>query len=297
MRVLFTIPHFYRGVSDDARHGSESTRAREGRRAALDAAISHIHDLFGERRYAAVHQRKAMTAAPNPLALDFEIAICTTQGAHLLEELSVPSSYYRHVATDAEPKFLGWECHRLLGEAVGQFDYYCYLEDDIVIEDPFFFAKLELFNAYFRELAERPGPLLQPQRFEMGPLQGGVLPVVQRVYMDYQVQDLPIYAGDPVQIDHLGVAFTLEPTSHPHAGCFFLDDEQMRHLTRHPLFLNREQIWVTPLDTAATLAIGRAFRVYKPALDSMAFLEVRHAHSAVIQQLHSSPAGHPTWVF
>lgn len=297
MRVLFTIPHFYRARSDDARHGSESARGREGRRAALDLAISQIHNLFGRRRFAAQHHRKAMTHAPNLLAFDFDIAICTTEGAHLLDELSCPNSMYHHVATNADPMFLGWECHRLLGQNLGKYDFYCYLEDDIVLHDPFFFAKLNLFNEYFGEMQGGP-PLLQPQRYETAFTADPVRqPLIQRVYMDYQTSDEPSYPGEPLQIEHLGMEFTLEPTSLPHSGCFFLSQRQMEILRAHPLFLNREQIWVTPLDTAATLAIAHAFRVYKPALDSMAFLEVCHGYPAMIHQVSASPTGQLTWSY
>jgi hypothetical protein len=295
MRVLFTIPHYYRGVSDDARHGSESTGGREGRRIALDNAISQIHNLFGSRRFAAQHQRKAMTPAPNLLAFDFDIAVCTTQGAHLLDELSCPPSMYHHVRTNADPKFLGWECHRLLEENLGKYDFYCYLEDDIILHDPFFFAKLKLFNDYFSELDGQPA-LLQPQRYETAfTSDPGRQPILERVYMDYQALDAATYEGEPLEIEHLGINFTLEPTSLPHAGCFFLSEDQMRVFAAHPLFLRKDKIWVTPLDTAATLVIALAFRVYKPALDSMAFLEVCHGYPAMIQQISAAPSGELSW--
>lgn len=295
MRVLFAIPHYFRAVADEARHGSESARGRAGRIAALDQSIAQIHNLFGNGRYAAQHHRKILTQAPNLLSFDFDIAICTTQGAHLLDELTCPPSMYSHVETKADPKFLGWECHRLLGQQVGNYDFYCYMEDDIILHDPFFFAKLNLFNEYFADM-EGGSPLLQPQRYETTySANPGRQPLLQRIYMDYQVAEEAMYSGEPLTIEHLGVEFTLEPTSLPHAGCFFLTEAQMRTLMAHPLYLNTEHIWVTPLDTAATLAIAHAFRIYKPALDSMAFLEVCHGYPAMIQQLAATPAGELTW--
>ena len=61
-----------------------------------------------------------------------------------------------------------------------------------------------------------------------------------------------------------------------HAGCFFLTAAQMRRWMDQPWFLDRSDAWVGPLESAATLGLMRAFRVYKPALGAAAFLEVEH---------------------
>lgn len=42
---------------------------------------------------------------------------------------------------------LGFECHRVLAEAMGQSDYYCYCEDDLVVADNSFFDKLAWFSS------------------------------------------------------------------------------------------------------------------------------------------------------
>ena len=293
-RVLFAIPHFYRPAGTTARHGSESGRARVARRAALESVVFRIHELFGHRHFAAQHHLGAVAPVPNPFELDFDIVVCTTGESHLLNEMGCPPSMYTHERTSADPKFLGWECHRVLAERLGRYDYYCYLEDDIVIEDPFFFAKLALFNERFA--GEPVGPLLQPQRYESSiAADRGRKQLVQRIYMDYELQAEAVYEGEPLIIEQLGISFTLEPTRHPHSGCFFLSEPQMRQVSRHPLFLDRETIWITPLDTAATLVVAKALRIYKPAGDSMPFLSVRHAHPVMIEQLYDDPSGVPSW--
>ena len=40
------------------------------------------------------------------------------------------------------------------------------------------------------------------------------------------------------------------------------------------------------LESAATLGIMRAFRIYKPAPENASFLEIEHHGSAFIRQLH-----------
>jgi hypothetical protein len=64
--------------------------------------------------------------------------------------------------------------------------------------------------------------------------------------------------------------------SNPHAGCFFLDGEQMDLWRAQPHFLDRDTAFVGPLESAATLGIMKTFRVYKPARACASFLEVQH---------------------
>lgn len=48
---------------------------------------------------------------------------------------------FRHHETDADPQLLGFECHKLLRDAQGRYDYYGFGEDDIIIVDPLFLRK------------------------------------------------------------------------------------------------------------------------------------------------------------
>ncbi len=69
---------------------------------------------------------------------------------------------------------------------------------------------------------------------------------------------------------------TFHRAKNPHAGCFFLNARQMEHWARQPYFLDRDTSFIGPLESAATLGVMRAFRVYKPAASSAGFLEIEH---------------------
>jgi hypothetical protein len=43
-----------------------------------------------------------------------------------------------------------------------------------------------------------------------------------------------------------------------------------------PYFLDRDTSFVGPLESAATLGVMKTFRVYKPAPETGAFLEIEH---------------------
>ena len=80
-----------------------------------------------------------------------------------LSDLSTSNaSLFAHRPTGAEPLYLGFECQAVLRERLGDYDYYCYLEDDLILRDPWFFLKLRWFNGHLGDEA-----LLQPNRYEI----------------------------------------------------------------------------------------------------------------------------------
>lgn len=62
----------------------------------------------------------------------------------------------------------------MLRDRLGGYDFYCYLEDDLLVRDPLFLRKLRWFTGRFGE-----GAVLQPNRFEAA--RSGV---VRRAYID-----------------------------------------------------------------------------------------------------------------
>jgi hypothetical protein len=299
MRVLITIPHYFgarAGATDPPRHGSTDPAKRTLRRDLLDRVIGTLHDLFGEGRYAARHQDASVCPAPNPLRVELTIAVFTAGDHHLLADLACPPALYQHHGTAADPQFLGWECHAHLRDRLGEFDYYCYLEDDILILDPLFFLKLNMFNDNLRRNDALTKALLQPQRYETSlvPFRAQAS-YVRRIYMDYQTAEADAVPRERLGISLLGQGFEFERTTHPHAGCFFLAAEQMAHLAAQPGFLDRSEIYMTPLDTAATRDIARNFRVFKTALNSLSFFEVCHGHAVMLEQLFPGEDRVPAW--
>jgi hypothetical protein len=295
MRALVAIPHYFRPRGDDARHDSLRPAARRERARGLATAILRLHELFGADHLAARHQLGAATPATNPERMRLDIVVCVQEGAHLLDELPCPGALYHRQLASGDPELLGFAAHRVLAAQRGRYDWYAYLEDDIVVEDPLFFRKLAFFNAAFPTRLEPP-PLLQPSRYD-SPADGDPTRLLgaERLYPDLEASPAPLRPGPTVRLELLGRHFTLEPCRHPHAGCFFLDAAQMERLAASPAFLDLGRHWVTWLDTAASLAIAHAFTIYKPAADSLSFLEVRHARPVMLNQLRPLDGGARTW--
>jgi len=272
MRVLFTIPHFYRPkpAAPDGReslHGSGSAKA-DGRVRALSRCLLSLWETYGR-------WQSFIGAASIPcnggVASEIDIVVCTTGDDHLVARL--PQGLFRHRSTSAEPMFLGYGCHEVLAENLGRYDYYCFLEDDIVVSDPLFFWK----QAWFTRMAGDRA-VLQPHRFETSEQ----LPR-QKLYIDGPIRDptiAPRFQDKRVRPRLngrvLGMEVAFERVDNPHSGCFFLTQAQMRRWTEQPYFLDRSAEFWGPLESAATLGVMRTFEAYKPALENAGFLEVQH---------------------
>lgn len=156
-----------------------------------------------------------------------------------------------------------------------------YLEDDLRLRDSLFFRKL----SWFGELAGDDA-LLLPNRFE---IDDGVR--IHRAYID---GDLREKATQPwqdcsmepqIEVNFLGQPLRFVRPLNPHAGCFFLHADQLQRWSLMPYFLDRSNAFIGPLESAATLGIMRAFRIYKPAIEIAGFLEIEHQSKQFIRQL------------
>jgi hypothetical protein len=288
MKLLFAVPHYYlaggRRSSDGHPHGSVGRRPQL-RIDALGGCIEALHQLFGKRQVMMEPARRVARPVNQSIAASLDVVICTTADCHLLDKLSLPAGRFSHHATNATPTLLGFECHDVLRQRLGQYDFYCYLEDDLIVRDPTFFLKLEWF-------CESTGDdnLLQPNRYEVGPN-----PLSDKVYLD---GDLPKAATRKFQdvqrvgmleskVLHTPVRF--RRALNPHSGCFFLNARQMVRWSKQPYFLDRDNRFVGPLESAATLGIMRTFRVFKPAPENAAFFELQHFGTAFLDKVrHSS---------
>ena len=284
-RVLLTIPHYYRptAVAPDGRPHGSVARDPGPRVAALAACLRSLRLTFAPRAGVLDHAaRLARRVEPaDPVAVD--VVVCTAGGHHLLDRLPADAGPWAHHATAADPPLLGYECHAVLRDRLGAYDFYGYLEDDLVATDPWFFQKLRWFNRLAGDAC-----VLQPNRYEAGPHPG-----VDKLYVDGPLPEhclAQAVARVPAWVaEALGREVTFRTTTNPHAGCFFLTGPQMAYWAGRPWFLDRSSAFVGSLESAATLGLATTFAVYKPALESADFLEVRHHGSAYLSMVAAEP--------
>lgn len=277
MRILFTIAHFY-NPSGDGKHASQRNDPQP-RLNALTACVTSLQALYGKSQ-CMIHIGECATIPANQAQNhEIDIVICTTQGYHLLPQLPLQPKSFMHHPTKCEPLLLGFECQAVLRACLDKYDYFCYLEDDLILHDPWFFNKLNWFKHHGVN-----GNLLQPNRYEVSS-QGPVF----KSYIDGDLAQAATAKFQNVEekrqlmgkIMEQPIAF--ERTLNPHSGCYFLNAEQMAYWAQQPDFLDRDTSFIGPLESAATLGIMRHFRVYKPSAPYANFLEIQHFGSSFLK--------------
>jgi hypothetical protein len=283
MRILVAIPHFFAlrrdASSRPPRYHSESARP-ESRSAAVSQCILALHQRFGSQQGILNIAERRVQPANDHLASDVHVVVCTTDEQHLLNQLPIDPGLYQHQPVDIDPKMLGFCCRRVLRDRWGNYDYYCYLEDDLILHDPWLFTKLAWFNQHVGD-----DKLLMPNRFEYG-----AGPGLRKLYLDgdlakrvtapfQDISDQPHLEGSV-----LGRSVLFRRPLNPHSGCYFLNARQMEHWMNQPSSFTDDTSFVGPLESAATLGVMRAFKIYKPAPENASFLEVQHFGTGFLNQ-------------
>jgi hypothetical protein len=271
MRLLFAIPHFFDPAPLDRRHGSLGGDPRP-RIESLTNCLAGLRQQFGRPQCVIDIGRMTTIPANHATAVHLDVVVCTTGSRHLLDRLALGQEYFIHHPTKSDPKLLGFECHAVLRDRLGGYDYYCFLEDDLLVRDPWLLVKLRWFAGQFGDEA-----LLMPNRYELARdrivhkayVDGPLKPHVTASFQD--TRDAPTLEAEP-----FGQRVVFRRTLNPHSGAFFLNRRQMEMWAGKPYFLDRDTSFVGPLESAATLGVMKTFRIYKPAQETGAFLEVEH---------------------
>lgn len=285
MRLLFAVPHYFNpDAAGRGRHGS-LRRDPAPRVRTLSNCLTAIQQLYGPRQ-CVIDIAKRTTAPANQPAATADVIVCTSGDHHLLDQLNLDSRYYTHRPTTEDPRLLGYECHAVLRDRLAaNYDFYCYLEDDLILHDPQFFVKLRWFAKQFGD-----GALLMPNRYEAGRNQR-----VHKAYVDGPIRPEATAAFQTLsdmptlEAEVMGERVAFERPTNPHSGGAFLSHAQMTAWAAAPHFLDRSTAFIGPLESAATLGPMRTFRVYKPAATNAAFLELEHAGTAFLSKIGPAP--------
>jgi hypothetical protein len=288
MRLLFAIPHYF-DASAGGGHGSLGGDPARRVRVFADC-LATLRQHFGRPQCTIDIARRTTYPTNKSTAMQLDVVVCTTGANHLLERLPLGEGYFTHQPTTAEPRLLGFECHAVLRDRLGNYDYYCYLEDDLLIRDPWFFVKLSWFKVQFGDEA-----LLMPNRFEVARDQ-----IVHKAYVDGPLRAAVssafqnIAENPTLEGEALGQRLVFERTTNPHSGGFFLNERQMGKWAAMPHFPDRDIRFIGPLESAASLGVMRTFRVYKPAAQNGAFLEIEHPGAKFLTLIRMPRPGEPT---
>jgi hypothetical protein len=271
LRILVVIPHYF-GPSDPANNLPEYASNIEpiGRIAALNEMIVALLGHFGRDRYTFTGEAIAADGGAPPRQVD--IVIMTMRDRNILAQLGLAPGTFNIEYVDGKAPWIPLHAQSLLRDRLGSYDFYCYMEDDLIIRDPAFFEKLLWFQRTFG-----PKTLLAPVRFELASTG-----TPAKVIIDPELpEDLTARFRRPGQKHEIagiwnGRSQTFQLANNPHAGCFFLTQQQMAYWVEQPSFDDHDASWIGPMESAGTLSIGKVFDIYKPVRPDPFFLEVQH---------------------
>lgn len=272
MKILAAIVHHW-NPEGGGRHAS-LRRDPQPRRHALQDQLLSLRRL-GLGQGVIDLGAKAVINANQAIRHQLDLRV-VTDGIHtVLDRLDPPyrAMVKEEVRETQSPKHLGFEAQKLLADHCDQdFDLLVYLEDDLLINDPYFFHKILWFTTQLG-----PDHLLLPQRTEMT-----FAPhAVDRLFIDGPVPEeeqrwLIPEPPPPLAIDlPVGRVFFESPRN-PHAGFFAISPAQMTIWREHSCWQDGDCSYVSPLESAATLGLTKVFRLYKPALACASWLELQH---------------------
>lgn len=273
MRLLVVIAHYFGPRDPDSNHAVLGSYLEPlGRIAALNEAIVCLHRNFGPHRNALDGGAIATPDAGNTI----DIVIVTMRDRNVLSDLGIADGIYAVHYVDGAPSRIPFHAQRLMKRRAGDYDFYCFMEDDLAIHDPDFFAKLTWFQAQFG-----PRALLAPTRVESA-FTGTPAKIVIDPELGPQHTAPFRRAGQRVEIaaQWHGAARGFALPTNPHAGAFFLTRAQLALWIAEPSFDDGDASWIGPLESAATLGVGKVFDIYKATTPDPFFLEIHHYGTA-----------------
>lgn len=197
---------------------------------------------------------------------DLSIAIQTLPNRHVtayLPEYQIKCIQIQE-SPECDPMFVGFRLQEQFVEKVEEFDWFLFIEDDIILSDAFTIEKLEKFN----QQSGYENAILYPNRYEM--YQG------TKRYIDLTIEQ-PLSWNQLSSVEIEGVKFA--EFSNPHAAFYCLSRKQMKQWMKSGRVFKNQVVNVGPLESAATFCLLECFSIYKPHPSNLNYFEVRHYDS------------------
>lgn len=207
---------------------------------------------------------------------DKDIFLLTKPGYSLRENLpayliSVTQEYF---SNQEDPMLVEFDSYDLFHSNMQSYDYFFFLEDDIIIHDALWVHKIEFFNKEIND----PSILLFPHRYEYD---NGVKFYNDQIMHSKMESNRYRYA-DWSTIKVGGIEFC--KFENPHAAIHCLNREQVEYWTKKGNPLRNVVTAFGTLESAATFNLCHAFTIYKPHPDNLGYLEVRHFGNKYLKQ-------------
>lgn len=175
---------------------------------------------------------------------------------------------------DWEPMYIGFRAQNELIQRIDQFDWFIFLEDDIVIHDSLLLEKLEKFTQH----CGYDDAILLPNRYEM--CDG------KKNYIDLTI-DSQVAWNKLSKVEIEGIKYA--ECTNPHSALYCLTRAQLQNWVKSGQRWKDQDLMVGPLESAATFCLLECFKLYKPHPANLHYLEVRH-HDTKYSKQYGDPS-------
>jgi hypothetical protein len=173
---------------------------------------------------------------------DLSIAIQTLPNRHVtayLPEYQINCIQIQE-CPECDPMFVGFRLQEEFVERLEEFDWFLFIEDDIVLSDAFTLEKLEKFN----KQSGYENAILYPNRYEM--YEG------TKRYIDLTITQ-PFVVSKVSSVEIEGVKFA--EFNNPHAAFYCLSRKQMKQWIKSGRVFKNQVVNVGSLESAATFCL------------------------------------------
>lgn len=185
-----------------------------------------------------------------------KILVATQSNRNVCDKL--PEYQKKYISTiirdNIDPMYIGFSIHEEFAKVMSQYNWFVFLEDDILVHDSFAIEKTKIFTS-----SHPINNLFQPNRYEMW-------------------QDMKVYI-DSGGIDwtnlHINNGIEIGCFRNPHSAYFCLSKEQMKYWIERGGGRQYYDGLSNPLESAATFELGKVFTFFKPK-NPLYYFEVQH---------------------
>lgn len=214
---------------------------------------------------------------------ELELVLNTVPGQHVVDLPRYQRERIEVREHAGDPRYVGFKAQDQFAERVDDFDWFLYVEDDVVIHDSSYLDKLAFFNRH-----TPPEALLLPHRYEMN--QGKKI-VIDSGPIGSPEERPPMEESPWNRLSEIALGeLTFVEFANVHAGQYCLSQQQLRHWLKSGRHWYGRHVWARPEDTVVTACLFEAFTLYKPHPANRNFFEVQHWDVKYSQRIEQQPA-------
>lgn len=184
----------------------------------------------------------------------------TTLPGYMQDKIEI---YY---SSQENPMYVEFDAFEVFKDRRNGYDYFMFLEDDIILNDSCFIEKLEKFN----RVSPKKNYVLLPHRYEY---YNG-----EKSYFDqcYNSKSGPASNKYSEQLKIISDEATFTVFENSHSAFYCLSREQMELWIASGYKWKNKIVAVGSLESAATFCLYENFEIFKPHPCNMYYLEVQH---------------------